>query len=278
MSIEVVESNVVLLAAPSTLDGKRLSGIAAKFCTSADTIAEILDADDTYESCLKRVTGYGHLSVTEMDWWCFGIENVSRTLTHQLVRKRLASYAQESMRYASQGGTYKIIVPDSLKGKRYPVRLFDDPNSELVYLSLEDLAAVAHEWYEAAQEDGVPNEDARFGLLEASKTKIFVGMNSHALLDFFNERTCTTAQWEIRNVAQKMMAIAKDLDPTVFANAGPKCVRAGHCVEVKAKWENCRRFPHKSDLDKAMDLEGIEFLVNNLDEVNRFKLIARLTA
>jgi thymidylate synthase (FAD) len=261
MSVEIVKPKVILIAKPATFDGTRLSGIAAKTCTTAETFAEILDTNDNYEGVLKRVLGYGHLSVTEFDNWVFGIENVSRTLTHQLVRKRLASYAQESMRYTSQGGTYKIIEPASLEGKsaivkfdinklpEYITRFIPKDNLEAINhveieLSLEELASISHEWYEGMQEQGVPNEDARFGLLEASKTKILVGMNTHALLDFFCERTCTCAQWEIRGVAQAMLRLAKEADPVGMATAGPKCTRTYFCHEAMSKWETCKRVTH----------------------------------
>ena len=277
MSVKVVKPNVVLVASPRSFQGTRISGIAAKTCTSAESFAEILDTHETYKDVLKRVINYGHLSVTEFDQWIFGIEGVSRTFTHQLVRKRVGvAYAQESMRYASQGGAYQIIVPSSLEGKSYPVSLFDDPNPEQVYLSLEGLAEVVHQWYEEAQKDGVPNEDARFGLLEASKTKILVGMNSHALLDWFKERCCSTAQWEIRAVANMMLKRAQEVDPTVFASAGPKCCYTGVCNEPKSKWENCKRVPHNSKVKNSGTINTqMEEYVNSLSDGNK-KLLKKL--
>jgi thymidylate synthase (FAD) len=214
------------------------------------------DSDD--EAILKRVVGYGHLSVLEFDNWIFGVEGVSRTLTHQLVRKRIASYAQESMRYTSQDGEYQIIVPKSLEGKTATIRipfnclpgnLQESPEFKKgmdIQVSLEELADISHQWYEGMQAKSVPNEDSRFGLLEASKTKIMIQMNSHALLDFFAERTCSCAQWEIRGMAREMLRICKELDPVVFENAGPKCIKLGYCPEAKAK--HCGLRPHKTDI------------------------------
>jgi thymidylate synthase (FAD) len=256
MSVQVVEPNVILIARPQTFEGTRLSGIAAKCCTSAESFGEILDTNDTYEGVLKNVLAYGHLSVTEFDFWVFGIENVSRTLTHQLVRKRLANYAQESMRYTSQGGDYKVIVPKSLEGKAYPVDYVGEDGRTKGNLSLTDLAEIVHIWYEEAQKDGVPNEDARFGLLEASKTKILVGMNTHGLLDFFGERTCRCAQWEIRGVATTMLRLALEADPVGMAGAGPKCHKSQFCVESKKKWETCRYSTHISEVAHLIKRNG----------------------
>ena len=43
--------------------------------------------------------GSGHFSTLEHASYTFSIEGVSRALTHQLVRHRLASFNQQSQRY-----------------------------------------------------------------------------------------------------------------------------------------------------------------------------------
>jgi thymidylate synthase (FAD) len=258
MSVKVVSPNVVLLKSPKD-DAKRWSAKAAKFCTSANEIDAILCDDTTDEKVLRNVLNYGHLSVTEFDGWIFGIENVSRTLTHQLVRKRLASYAQESMRYTSQGGEYKIILPKSLMDKTAEVSLpviYSAGETIEMSLSLIELAGICHQWYESMLAQGVPNEDARFGLLEASKTKIMVYMNTHGLLDFFGERTCRCSQWEIRGIAIDMLRQALEADPIGMKNAGPKCMRLNFCNESLEKWKTCRYSTHISEVQHLIKHNG----------------------
>ena len=75
-------------------------------------------------------------------------------------------------------------------------------------------------------------EDSRFALPNACETKIIVTMNARTLLNFFRERCCTRAQWEIRDVANQMLEIVLDIAPNVFANAGAPCV-FGKCPEGK---------------------------------------------
>jgi thymidylate synthase (FAD) len=264
--IQEVKSNVVLLHSPDDMVD-HFSAKAARFCTSSDTIQEIMSSRENDEKILERVVDYGHFSVLRFDWWIFGIENVSRTLTHQLVRKTAGvCFAQESMRYTSQNGVYKIIIPESLRDKSTEIKLND---GSLINISLEDLAYMSHQFYEKIQKQDVPKEDARFGLLEASNTKIMFGINSQALLDFFAERTCSCAQWEIRDCAKEMLKLCKEVDPTVFKNAGPKCIRIGHCPEAKSKW--CGFRPHKSEpislkMNKEEILETIIKLTNLLKE------------
>ena len=75
-------------------------------------------------------------------------------------------------------------------------------------------------------------EDARFVLPNACDTKMIVTMNARSLQNFFRHRCCNRAQWEIREVAQQMLALCKEVAPTLFGKAGPSCV-AGPCPEGK---------------------------------------------
>ena len=86
--------------------------------------------------------------------------------------------------------------------------------------------------YAKLLEEGVPPEDARFVLPNATETKILVSMNARELHHFFALRTCRRAQWEIRGMAMRMLSIAKDRAPLLFETAGPGCVR-GRCPEGK---------------------------------------------
>lgn len=57
-------------------------------------------------------------------------------------------------------------------------------------------------------------------------------MNARSLYNFFSLRCCNRAQWEIREVAGQMLALARKAAPHLFAKAGPPCV-AGPCTEGK---------------------------------------------
>jgi thymidylate synthase (FAD) len=56
--------------------------------------------------------------------------------------------------------------------------------------------------------------------------------NARELLHFFSLRCCSRAQWEIRGVADEMLALVKPVAPEIFSKAGPACVR-GACPEGK---------------------------------------------
>ena len=61
-----------------------------------------------FRHCYKS----GHHSVLEFAEFSFRISGVSRALTHQLVRHRMASYAQRSQRYCVEDG-FEFVTPNS---------------------------------------------------------------------------------------------------------------------------------------------------------------------
>ena len=89
------------------------------------------------------------------------------------------------------------------------------------------------------------NEDARFVLPQAAESKIVLTMNCRSLLHFLELRCCERAQWEIREMAWKMLKILRAELPVIFANAGPKCERLGYCPENKF---GCGKYPTKEQL------------------------------
>lgn len=159
---------------------------------------------------LRKVIGWGHLSVVEHASFTFSVEGISRACTHQLVRHRIASYTQQSQRYVkfSKKDLGKYITPKSIKGK-----------SKKAYKKLMDNAAKT---YTQLVDSGVPAEDARYVLPNASPTNIVVTMNGRELLHFFGLRLSKGAQWEIKELAKKMLKEARKVAPGIFENAGPQ--------------------------------------------------------
>ena len=171
------------------------------------------------ETFIKKLTDLGHQSPLEHCTFTFGIEGVSRALSHQLVRHRVASYSQKSQRYVKEG-QFEYIKPDTINS---------NPNLSAAY---DDFMARVQDFYSALIALGVPAEDARFVLPNACETKIIMTMNIRTLLHFFEERCCNRAQWEIRQMANIMLSICKEVAPNLFAKAGASCVR-GKCKEGK---------------------------------------------
>lgn len=170
---------------------------------------------------LDKVLGYGHVSILEHASFTFYVSGVSRSCTHQLVRHRIASYTQQSMRHVnlSKLDGEDFIIPDSIRNKHLTKSWF------INYLEQ------ALSCYRKLLNEGIPKEDARYILPLATPTNIAITMNARELLHFFALRCCLRSQWEIRELANKMLDLVKPIAPSIFKHAGPSCVKLGYCPE-----------------------------------------------
>ena len=204
-----------------TPEPEKIIAGAAKLCYSSSDIKSLMDGLTTekIESFIKKLTDLGHQSPLEHCTFTFGIEGVSRSLSHQMVRHRIASYSQKSQRYVKEG-QFEYITPPSIS---------ENPDIKYIY---NDFMIKSQATYNYLIDNGVPAEDARFVLPNACETKMVATMNIRTLLHFFEERCCERAQWEIREMANTMLEICKEVAPNIFAKAGASCVR-GKCKEGK---------------------------------------------
>lgn len=217
---------VTLLA--HTPDPERVAAAAARQCYSkfSATKAHSDLSPEDIRRLLRKIVSSGHLSVLEHASFTFVVEGISRACSHQLVRHRIASYSQQSQRYV-KFDEIEFIVPESIAGDAEARRVF-----------LEGLER-CREAYRVLLDKGIPAEDARYMLPQASPTKIVVTMNARSLLNFFELRCCLSAQWEIRRVAEEMLSLVRGVAPTIFESAGPFCVSRRTCPEGKydcPKW------------------------------------------
>ncbi|SHK25234.1 thymidylate synthase (FAD) [Anaerobranca californiensis DSM 14826] len=199
---------------------EEIVALAARLCYSADDISEIkrkMDGDRGVK-LIEKLLDLGHESPFEHINFTFGISGVSRALTHQLVRHRIASYSQKSQRYVSEKN-FEYIVPPKIK------------NNPQAYEIYRQLMVEIGEKYEKLVELGIANEDARYVLPNSCETKIVVTMNARSLFNFFKHRACVRAQWEIRALANEMLKLVKEKAPNVFKHAGANCQLLGFCPE-----------------------------------------------
>ena len=176
--------------------------------------------EDRVRSVLSTVIKSGHLSTLEHASYTFAVDGVSRALTHQLVRHRIASFNQQSQRYVKFTDGVPVVKPGTVAANEEAGRLFDETVDaiEAAYARLLEL--------------GIPAEDARYLLPNAAESKIVITMNVRELLHFFSLRCCNRAQWEIREMAHRMLELARPTAPYIFMDAGAGCVR-GACPEGK---------------------------------------------
>ena len=172
-----------------------------------ETIAQIASIcyDSDPKDAMKLVRHLykgGHHSVFEHIYFTFKIEGISRACSHQLVRHRHCSFTQRSQRYCSEDG-FGYIIPETV------------PENILA----SDMNVIKN-WYHGYQQVGVPNEDARYILPNACATSLYLSCNLRELIHMANERLCSRAQWEIRDLVK---AMCKLVDPQLHFMLVPKC-------------------------------------------------------
>ena len=211
-------NNVTLIE--HTPNPEQTVALAAKLCYSPSSINDLrekLEASDI-EAFLDKIMSLGHHSVLEHVSFTFGIEGISRVTTHQLVRHRIASFSQQSQRYVSHKDDFTSIMPDTIA---------ENPDARQIFAFMSE---TVHKAYAQLIEMGIPAEDARYILPNATETKIIMTMNARELLHFFTLRCCQRAQWEIRQMSVEMLRLVKKIAPVIFRDAGPGCV-FGPCPE-----------------------------------------------
>ncbi len=205
-----------------TPDPERAIATAARLCYAPVGAAELMETmpPERVQSVLSTIMSSGHFSTLEHASYTFAVDGVSRALTHQLVRHRIASFNQQSQRYVKFTGDVAVVKPQSVAGNERAEAVFDEA------------IAAAVDAYHKLLDAGVPAEDARYLLPNAAESKIVITMNVRELLHFFSLRCCNRAQWEIRDMAHRMLELARPTAPFIFADAGAPCVRTG-CPEGK---------------------------------------------
>lgn len=203
-----------------TPDPERAIAAAARLCYAPVGAAELLEtmSDEAVRRVLKIIITSGHTSALEHASYTFAVDGVSRAMTHQLVRHRLASYNQQSQRYVTYATEPAFVTPPSVAA---------DPGALAAF---EAATQAAFDAYRALIDAGVPAEDARYLLPNAMESKIVITMNVRELLHFFELRCCKRAQWEIRALALAMLELAEPTAPYIFMDAGASC-RRGPCRE-----------------------------------------------
>ena len=206
--------------------------VSANACVSKGIygVSDFTD-DGQIGKSLKHALASGHESVCEHAVFTFAIEGISRACSHQLVRHRMASYSQQSQRYV-EVNPFKYVKPKSIEEDEDACERYDEIMME-IYGAYAELLRL----YD------IPEEDARYILPNACTTNIIVSMNGRELMHFFGLRCCTRAQWEIRELAKKMLKQVKQVAPILFEKAGPQCKKLGYCPEAKG----CGRYPPKKE-------------------------------
>lgn len=230
--------------------------LAAKACVTDDLGLgphTIRDGQRVELKHLHAAMKSGHMSVLEHCTLTFAIEGISRACSHQFVRHRLMSFEQLSQRYVKMD-KFEYVTPKTIRDcnkfiqfryEAYSQQMSDDAVSDAYEYIMDEIHCV----YSELVRLGVPEEDARYILPNACCTNIVVTMNLREFMHFCSLRRCERAQWEIREMADKMAEEVASYVPWLKDWLGPQCERLGYCPEAKS----CGRTARKKDVVDAKD-------------------------
>lgn len=236
-------AKVILLA--HTPKPEHTVASAAKLCYSSSDITGLTESltDEKAASFVEMLSEIGHESPIEHASFTFGIEGVSRSLLAQITRHRMASFSVKSQRYVREG-SFEYVTPPEIAADPEALALYEELMAEdqkkydliAEILKKKHIKAFLSEGKDEKTAERLAEkkaiEDARFVLPNACETQMVMTMNARSLHNFFRIRCCSRAQWEIRDIANQMLALVTPIAPNLFKNAGPACLN-GKCSEGK---------------------------------------------
>lgn len=197
--------------------------VAARICYSKAGFSGITAPETERgmgEWLRDKVLSRHHWGILEHLDFHFAIRGISRSCSHQLVRHRIASYAQQSQRYVDKAN-FRYIVPETIRENAEALELYRRTMADLGerYEQLQNMLKAA---YPDLKGEAI-NQDARFILPNACETELMMSINGRQVIEMSKKRLCSRAQWEIRALFERMRDILQAEVPVVFDNLGPDC-------------------------------------------------------
>lgn len=172
--------------------------------TRLNVTTGLLDVINLYsEEKLQKELDY-MVDTIKSSWefvdFTFCIEGVSRGFTHQFVRNRLGSYAQQTMRILDMGDFDYITGPS----------IENNPRLKSLY---DTMMGIINQYYKRLISAGAKIEDARGILPTNISTNIIAKFNLRALSQMMMSRASNRTQDEYRQVLDAMYAAVVEAEP-----------------------------------------------------------------
>ncbi len=176
---------------------------------------------ETARKFIQMLIKRGHFSVIEHSLMTVRFVNISRGMTHELVRHRLASFTQESTRYVdyAKRGDANINLDKFQVSVVCPFHKDPDEKIKLedgTELSFREMAATIERFYRGLRKAGWVAQDARQILPIGLRSEIVVSANFREWRHIFYLRTSQYAHWEIRSVMVKLLEYVKPILSPIF--------------------------------------------------------------
>ncbi|MFW6173272.1 MAG: FAD-dependent thymidylate synthase [Elusimicrobiota bacterium] len=167
---------------------------------------------------VKNLMKRQHYAMLEFPNLIVRFSDVSRGFTHEMVRHRHCSFAQESTRYVDESDLHVIVPPHKDEninidlGRICKTRFTGGTND----LNLDDWFKANESIYSSLIKEGWKPEDARQVLPIATRSQIVVGGNMRQWRHVFKMRCDHFAHWEIRGVMLELLHWCKENIPIIF--------------------------------------------------------------
>ncbi|HDD46252.1 MAG TPA: FAD-dependent thymidylate synthase [Candidatus Aenigmarchaeota archaeon] len=167
----------------------------------------------------------------------FRINNVTLAILTHITRHRIHSPLIPSLASIEKSSSY--VIPKGIKENKEALKIYREAFDRCM------------EFYRYLKSKNVPKDILAYALQSGNFITIITTMNARELYHFFRLRTCLRAQKEVRNIANNMLYLVRNVAPLTFKNAGPSCYFYGYCTEGKMK---CNRFKEVVEHYKAWHL------------------------
>jgi len=167
---------------------------------------------------LKNIINRNHTPMLEFADMTVRFDLVSRGFTHEDVRHRLCSFAQESTRYVDESD-FLVVVPPHKDENEKCVQIYhenSDGKMDQFNMSLSQWFDVNEQAYKSLRKNGWKPEDARQVLPTAIKSQIVHKANMAEWRHIFFRRCDKFAHWEIRKVMLDLLSYCKQNIPIIF--------------------------------------------------------------
>lgn len=228
--IEIIEPHSVVLypSFDEVQDFPRVLEVAGRTCYKSE------DKITGESNCkfIEKIRDSGHHSVLEHCSITVKIVG-DRSMSHQLVRHRIAAFSQESMRYCDYSrdkfGKLQVICPPKIQQ--------EGENRVDKFARWSCCIEECYRAYLDLREMGVPAEDARSVLPQATKTEVVTTFNVRQWRHVFEHRALNSkAQWQIRRLLCGVLLSLAEATPILFGDLREKMGELADAEAFPCTW------------------------------------------
>jgi thymidylate synthase (FAD) len=185
--------------------------------------------EDKKRTLIAHLLNHGHFGPFEHVQATFAVKGISRSCMAQITRHRHVSFDVQSMRYVSfddvdpedvAAGEFVVVPPSATDrdwiGRNQKTGSVDDETVAKREEIFRNSVRRSVEDYQELLDLGMPPEDARFVLPIGTKVNMVMTLNARMLMHVADMRAAADAQWEVRELTERVLDIAAEWCPLTF--------------------------------------------------------------